>query len=92
MTAIYYLLGFHMHRPPGNLELLIQPNEWEARQIMLCYGRPLKYAWRYQEWCGFTWVSGGTCGSNSRTPTSSPAIPVSWTFRLNEVALCVLSL
>jgi len=38
-----------MHQPPGNLDLLIEANEWEARQIMLCYERPLKYAQRYQD-------------------------------------------
>ena len=38
-----------MHQPPGNLEYLIDHYEWEARQIMLCYDRPLNYAWRYQD-------------------------------------------
>jgi alpha-amylase/alpha-mannosidase (GH57 family) len=38
-----------MHQPPGNLELLINANEWEARQIMLCYERPLRYAERYRD-------------------------------------------
>ncbi len=49
MPALYHLLGLHMHQPPGNLEFLIDTNDWEARQIMLCYDRPLKYAWRYQD-------------------------------------------
>jgi 4-alpha-glucanotransferase len=49
MNSVYHLLGLHMHQPPGNLELLINANEWEARQIMLCYERPLRYAWRYQD-------------------------------------------
>lgn len=35
MNSVYHLLGLHMHQPPGNLELLINANEWEARQIML---------------------------------------------------------
>jgi hypothetical protein len=38
-----------MHQPPGNLKLLADANQWEARQIMLCYDRPLKYAWRYPD-------------------------------------------
>lgn len=38
-----------MHQPPGNLEFLLDNYEWEAKQIMLCYDRPLKYAWRYQD-------------------------------------------
>ncbi len=49
MVEIRHLLGLHMHQPPGNLKLLIETNGWEARQIMLCYDRPLKYAWRYQD-------------------------------------------
>lgn len=49
MVEVRHLLGFHMHQPPGNLKLLADTNEWEARQIMLCYDRPLKYAWRYQD-------------------------------------------
>jgi len=49
MPAVYHLLGLHMHQPPGNLEFLIDGYEWEARQIMLCYDRPLKYASRYQD-------------------------------------------
>jgi len=48
-AGIYHLLGLHMHQPPGNLDLLIGANEWEARQIMLCYERPVKYAQRYQD-------------------------------------------
>jgi 4-alpha-glucanotransferase len=49
MTGVYHLLGLHMHQPPGNLQLLIQENEWEARQILLCYERPLEYARRYPD-------------------------------------------
>lgn len=49
MSRVYHLLGLHMHQPPGNLELLIKHNEWEARQIMLCYERPLKYARLYKD-------------------------------------------
>lgn len=49
MASIFHLLGFHMHQPPGNLQLLIESNEWEARQILLCYERPLRYAARFPE-------------------------------------------
>ena len=49
MAEVRHLLGFHMHQPPGNLRLLADTNQWEARQIMLCYDRPLKYAWRYPD-------------------------------------------
>ncbi|MHC1585589.1 MAG: glycoside hydrolase family 57 [Candidatus Syntropharchaeia archaeon] len=45
---IYHALGLHMHQPPGNLKLLLETNEWEAKQIVLCYKRPLKYVKRYR--------------------------------------------
>jgi len=47
MAELYHALGFHMHQPPGNLELLWHEHNWEARQIALCYQRPLKYARQY---------------------------------------------
>ena len=49
MPTVYHLLGLHMHQPPGNLQFLLDNNEWEARQIILCYDRPLKYARRYAD-------------------------------------------
>ncbi|MFQ5454959.1 MAG: glycoside hydrolase family 57 [Nitrospirota bacterium] len=49
MKELYHVLGLHMHQPPGNLKLLIETNNWQAREIMLCYDRPLKYAWRYSD-------------------------------------------
>jgi alpha-amylase/alpha-mannosidase (GH57 family) len=49
MTNTYHLLGFHMHQPLGNLELLLDVNPREARQIILCYQRVLKYAARYDD-------------------------------------------
>ncbi|NIM50480.1 MAG: glycoside hydrolase family 57 [Armatimonadetes bacterium] len=49
MPDIGHALGFHMHQPPGNLELLWHTDEWEARQIMLCYQRPIMYAQAYRD-------------------------------------------
>ena len=49
MAEVYHALGLHMHQPPNNLRLLIETNEWEARQIILCYERPLRYAHQYKE-------------------------------------------
>ena len=49
MPDLYHALGLHMHQPPGNLELLWREQEWEARQIMLCYQRPLDYARRFAD-------------------------------------------
>ena len=49
MAEVYHALGLHMHQPPHNLSLLIETNQWEAQQIILCYERPLRYAQRYQD-------------------------------------------
>jgi len=46
---IYHALGLHMHQPPGNIESLLRENEWEAKQIILCYERPLRYMKRYED-------------------------------------------
>lgn len=48
MTDIYYSLGLHMHQPPGNMDLLIESNEWEAQQIIRCYERAARYAHMYK--------------------------------------------
>jgi alpha-amylase/alpha-mannosidase (GH57 family) len=44
-----HALGLHMHQPPGNLRLLIETNEWEARQIIRCYERAARYAHALKE-------------------------------------------
>jgi len=49
MAEVYHALGLHMHQPPNNLKLLIETNQWEAKQIILCYERPLRYAHQYKE-------------------------------------------
>lgn len=41
---IFHAIGLHMHQPPGNLQLLINANEDEARQIIHCYDRITRYA------------------------------------------------
>ncbi|TAK35703.1 MAG: hypothetical protein EPO21_05420 [Chloroflexota bacterium] len=38
-----------MHQPPGNLDLLLNEADWDGKQIMLCYARPLKYARQYAD-------------------------------------------
>lgn len=48
-TNVFHALGLHMHQPPGNLELLINANPWEAEQIIRCYERPARYAQRYAD-------------------------------------------
>jgi hypothetical protein len=46
---LFHALGLHMHQPPGNLDLLIETNPFEAEQIMRCYERAARYAHRYPE-------------------------------------------
>jgi len=48
-TNLHHALGLHMHQPPGNLDLLLRANPWEAEQIIRCYERPVRYALRYRE-------------------------------------------
>lgn len=48
-TNVFHALGLHMHQPPGNLELLINANPWEAEQIIRCYERPARYAQQYAD-------------------------------------------
>lgn len=49
MAEAYHALGLHMHQPPDNLKVLVEQEMWEARQILLCYERPLKYLRRYED-------------------------------------------
>ncbi len=49
MKKVYHALGLHMHQPPGNIDLLLKTDEWEAKQIILCYERPLRYAMQYED-------------------------------------------
>ena len=46
-STIRHALGLHMHQPPGNLQLLIEADEWEAQQIIRCYERVPRYAARF---------------------------------------------
>jgi 4-alpha-glucanotransferase len=46
---IFHALGLHMHQPPGNMQTLINHNEWEARQIIHCYDRAARYAHKYPD-------------------------------------------
>ena len=57
MTAsnVFHALGLHMHQPPGNLQLLIDANPWEAEQIIRCYERPARSARQYAD-VGLTYI------------------------------------
>lgn len=49
MPKIYYALGLHMHQPPLNLDVLIETNQLEAKQIILSYERAVRYAYMYED-------------------------------------------
>ncbi len=49
MINISHALGLHMHQPPENLRLLLETNNWQAKEIISCYARPVKYVKRYPE-------------------------------------------
>jgi hypothetical protein len=34
MRKIYHALTLNLHQPPGNLQWLLDNNEWEAREIL----------------------------------------------------------
>ena len=34
MRKIYHALTLNLHRPPGNLQWLLNRNEWEAKKII----------------------------------------------------------
>jgi hypothetical protein len=46
---IFHAICLHLHQPPGNLELLINANDEEARQIIHCYDRVTRYAHQYAD-------------------------------------------
>jgi 4-alpha-glucanotransferase len=46
---IFHALGLHMHQPPNNMDILMHHNEWEARQIIHCYDRAVRYAHKYAD-------------------------------------------
>ena len=52
-------------------------DEWEARQIMLCYRRPLKYSWRYQDGVQYCVGFSGDPAAATPGPRPSPDIPPS---------------
>jgi len=43
MAHAYYAIGFNLHQPHGNLVELLNTVEWEARQILAAYERPVRY-------------------------------------------------
>jgi len=39
MRKIYHALTLNLHQPPGNLQWLLDNNEWEAKEILWALDR-----------------------------------------------------
>lgn len=49
MQDIYHALVLNMHQPPGNLEHLLDTNDWETKEILFAYDRMPRSLWAYQD-------------------------------------------
>jgi len=49
MTDIHHALILNLHQPTGNLEDLLEHNEWEAREILLALDRIPRSLWAYED-------------------------------------------
>jgi alpha-amylase/alpha-mannosidase (GH57 family) len=49
MRDVYHALVLNMHQPPGNLDALLDNNEWEAKEILFAYDRMPRALWDYQD-------------------------------------------
>ena len=49
MREIYHALVLNMHQPPGNLEHLLDVNDWETKEILFAYDRMPRSLWAYQD-------------------------------------------
>ena len=49
MSTIHHALVLNLHQPPGNLEFLLENNEWEAREILYAYDRIPRSLWGYED-------------------------------------------
>jgi alpha-amylase/alpha-mannosidase (GH57 family) len=49
MREIHHALVLNMHQPPGNLDYLLDTNEWEAKEILFAYDRMPRTLWSYED-------------------------------------------
>lgn len=49
MRYIYHALVLNLHQPAGNLEYLLEHNEWEAREILWAMERIPRSLWQYED-------------------------------------------
>ncbi len=49
MTEISHALVLNLHQPSGNLDSLLQHNEWEAKEILFALDRMPRSTWQYED-------------------------------------------
>ncbi|MEY4385798.1 MAG: hypothetical protein RLY20_1081 [Verrucomicrobiota bacterium] len=49
MRKIYHALTLNLHQPPGNLQWLLDNNEWEAKEILWALDRMPRALWGYED-------------------------------------------
>ena len=49
MGHIYHALVLNLHQPSGNLEALLDTNEWEARELLFAMDRIARSLWGYED-------------------------------------------
>jgi alpha-amylase/alpha-mannosidase (GH57 family) len=49
MGKIFHALVLNLHQPAGNLEALLETNEWEAREILFALDRIPRSIWGYED-------------------------------------------
>jgi alpha-amylase/alpha-mannosidase (GH57 family) len=49
MADISHALVLNFHQPPGNLDYLLEHNEWEAREILFALDRMPRSLWLYED-------------------------------------------
>lgn len=49
MRPIFHALVLNLHQPPGNMEYLLEHNEWEAKEILWALDRMPRSLWQYDD-------------------------------------------
>ena len=75
MSEIYHALVLDMHQPSGNLDHLLDTNEWEAKEILFAYDRMSRTLWPYEDLARVNLaVSGTLLETLSRSLSDLPSI------------------
>jgi alpha-amylase/alpha-mannosidase (GH57 family) len=49
MSNVFHALVLNLHQPGGNLEALLEQNEWEAKEILYALDRIPRSVWAYED-------------------------------------------